>query len=38
MVELKGVGHAPSLMEASQISLIRHWLSLDRAWSEARTA
>ena len=38
MVEVKGVGHAPSLMEASQISLIRHWLSLDQAWSEARTA
>ena len=38
MVELEGVGHAPSLMEESQISLIRHWLSLDQAWSEARTA
>ena len=38
MVELKGVGHAPSLMEESQISLIRHWLSLNEAWFEARTA
>ncbi len=38
MVELKGVGHAPSLMEESQISLIRHWLSLNQAWFEARTA